>query len=174
DLLAARGLTPREYVFATAHRAGNVDDPARLALLVDLLSDMPIPVLFAIHPRTRRRLDERDLLGRLESSGRVITAPPLGYLETAALVCNARAVLTDSGGLQKEAYLAGVQCVTLRASTEWTETVESGWNTLVDLDAVGARRALGSQPPREHPPLYGDGRAGERVLAALNRMVGDA
>ncbi len=172
DLLAARGLAPGEYLLATAHRAGNVDDPARLRLLVELLCEMPLTVLFAIHPRTRRRLDERDLLGRLESCGSVITAPPLGYLETAALLCNARAVLTDSGGLQKEAYLAGVPCVTLRAATEWTETVESGWNTLVDLDAPTAFAAVEREPPPEHPPLYGDGHAGERVLAALRLHVG--
>ncbi len=172
DLLAARGLAPGEYLLATAHRAGNVDDPARLRLLVELLCNMPLTVLFTIHPRTRRRLDERDLLGRLESCGSVITAPPLGYVETAALLCNARAVLTDSGGLQKEAYLAGVPCVTLRATTEWTETVESGWNTLVDLDAEAALEALESQPPSEHPALYGDGHAGERVLDALRLHVG--
>jgi UDP-GlcNAc3NAcA epimerase len=172
DLLAARGLAPGEYLLATAHRAGNVDDPDRLRLLVELLCEMPLTVLFAIHPRTRRRLDERDLLGRLESCGSVITAPPLGYVETAALLCNARAVLTDSGGLQKEAYLAGVPCVTLRSTTEWTETVESGWNTLVDLDAAAALRALESRPPYEHPALYGDGHAGERVLAALRLHVG--
>jgi UDP-GlcNAc3NAcA epimerase len=172
DLLEARGLAPGEYVLATAHRAGNVDDPARLELLVELLCEMPLDVLFTIHPRTRRRLDERDLLGRLEGRGRVITAPPLGYVETAALLCNARAVLTDSGGLQKEAYLARVPCVTLRATTEWTETVESGWNTLVDLDAVAARAAVEREPPSEHPQLYGDGRAGERVLEALRLHVG--
>jgi UDP-GlcNAc3NAcA epimerase len=167
DLLAARGLAPGEYLLATAHRAGNVDDPARLAALVSLLCDMPLPVLFTIHPRTRHRLDERDLLARLESCGQVITAPPLGYVETAALLCNARAVLTDSGGLQKEAYLAGVPCVTLRDTTEWTETVESGWNTLVDLDVAAALAALDRSPPSEHPALYGDGQAGDRVVAAL-------
>jgi UDP-GlcNAc3NAcA epimerase len=172
DLLVERGLAPGEYLLATAHRAGNVDDPDRLRLLVELLCNMPLTVLFTIHPRTRRRLDERDLLGRLESCGSVITAPPLGYVETAALLCNARAVLTDSGGLQKEAYLARVPCVTLRATTEWTETVESGWNTLVDLDAEAALEALESQPPREHPALYGDGHAGERVLDALRLHVG--
>jgi UDP-GlcNAc3NAcA epimerase len=172
DLLAARGLAPGEYLLATAHRAGNVDDPARLRSLVELLCNMPLTVLFTIHPRTRRRLDERDLLGRLESCGSVITAPPLGYVETAALLCNARAVLTDSGGLQKEAYLAGVPCVTLRGSTEWIETVESGWNTLVDLDTGAALEALESAPAREHPALYGDGHAGERVLDALRLHVG--
>jgi UDP-GlcNAc3NAcA epimerase len=172
DLVAARGLAAGAYVLATAHRAGNVDDPARLKLLVELLCGMPLTVLFAIHPRTRRRLDEVDLLGRLESCGTVITAPPLGYLETAALLCNARAVLTDSGGLQKEAYLAGIPCITLRPSTEWVETVERGWNTLVDLDAAAARAALERDPPPERPPLYGDGRAGERVVSALRLHVG--
>jgi UDP-N-acetylglucosamine 2-epimerase (non-hydrolysing)/UDP-GlcNAc3NAcA epimerase len=172
DLVALRGLEPGRYLLATAHRAGNVDDPSRLRRLVELLLAMPLPVLFTIHPRTRRRLDSADLLGRLESSGRVITAPPLGYLEMTALLCHAQAVLTDSGGLQKEAYLAGVPCVTLRPTTEWTETVELGWNTLVDLDAEAARSAVGLPPPRERPELYGDGHAGERVLAALRLHVG--
>ena len=131
---------------------------------------MPLPVLFAVHPRTRRRLDEADLLARLESSGRVIIAPPLGYLETAALLCHAHAVLTDSGGLQKEAYLAGVPCVTLRPNTEWTETVERGWNVLVDLDPEAARAAVLRSPPADRPALYGDGRAGERVVAALGGL----
>ncbi|HSC02861.1 MAG TPA: UDP-N-acetylglucosamine 2-epimerase (non-hydrolyzing) [Solirubrobacteraceae bacterium] len=172
ELIAARGLEPGGYLLATAHRPGNVDDPARLHLLVELLCSMPLPVLFTIHPRTRRRLDQADLLGRLEGSGAVITAPPLGYLETAALLVHARALLTDSGGLQKEAYLAGVPCVTLRSTTEWTETVDHGWNALVDLDAAAAVSAVQREPPAERPPLYGDGHAGERVVAALRMHVG--
>jgi UDP-GlcNAc3NAcA epimerase len=173
DLVAVRGVEPGEYLLATAHRAGNVDEVDRLRSLVELLLSMPLPVLFVMHPRTRRRLDEADLLGSLEGSGRVITAPPLGYLEMTALLCNCRAVLTDSGGLQKEAYLAGVPCVTLRANTEWVETVEHGWNVLVDLDAGAARAALSvaADPPRERPPLYGDGHAGERVVAALKAAL---
>ena len=172
DLLEARGLVAGEYLFATAHRAGNVDSPARLRSLVELLCAMPLPVLLALHPRTRRRLDDADLLARLEGSGRVITAPPLGYVETAALLCNARAVLTDSGGLQKEAYLAGVPCITMRSSTEWTETVSHGWNVLVDLDRAAALEALDRQPPSARPPLYGDGHAGDRVVAALTLHLG--
>ncbi len=175
DLVRRRGLEPGGYVLATAHRAGNVDDPARVAQLVDLLCRMPAPVLFTIHPRTRRALEQADLLARLEGAGPVIVAPPLGYLETAALLCHARALLTDSGGMQKEAYLAGVPCITMRPSTEWTETVEHGWNILVDLDADAALAALAAlerDPPAERPALYGDGGAGERVLAALRLHVG--
>ena len=170
DLLAARGLTAGEYVLATAHRAGNVDDPERLEMLVSLLRSVPVTVVFAIHPRTRSRLVAAGLLDVLEQSDRVVLTPPLGYIEWTALLCHARAVLTDSGGLQKEAYLAGVPCITLRANTEWTETVENGWNTLVDLDAGAALRALERKPPRERPPLYGDGRAGERVVSALTLL----
>ena len=93
--------------------------------------------------------------------------PPLGPLDFTALLLRARAVLTDSGGVQKEAYLAGVPCVTLRDTTEWVETIETGWNVLVDLDADAALRALQRTPPAERPELYGDGRAGERVVEAL-------
>jgi UDP-GlcNAc3NAcA epimerase len=172
DLVRGRGVEPGSYVLATAHRAGNVDDVGRLRRLVEVLLAMPLPVLFTVHPRTRRRLADADLLEQLERSGTVITAPPLGYVEMAALLCNARAVLTDSGGLQKEAYLAGVPCITLRSSTEWTETVEHGWNVLVDLDPAAAREALARERPTERPPLYGDGRAGERIVAVLRLHAG--
>jgi UDP-N-acetylglucosamine 2-epimerase (non-hydrolysing)/UDP-GlcNAc3NAcA epimerase len=172
DLVSARGLTPGEYVLATAHRAGNVDDPARLERLVELLVAVPIPVMLALHPRTRARLTDAGLLERLRSGGRVRLVPPLGYLELTALLCHARALLTDSGGLQKEAYLAGVPCITMRTRTEWTETVEHGWNVLVDLDLKAAVAALERTPPDEHPPLYGDGDAGERAVAALTLHLG--
>ncbi len=171
DLLAARGLASGEYVLATAHRAGNVDDPGRLAMLVDLLLQLPLTVVFALHPRTRSRLVTAGLLDELERSERVVLTPPLGYIELTALLCHACALLTDSGGLQKEAYLAGVPCITLRARTEWAETVDHGWNTLVDLDADAAVAALEREPPADRPPLYGDGRAGERVVSALTLLL---
>ncbi len=154
-----------DYVAVTAHRAGTVDDRARLGALVDLLLAVPHDVLFPVHPRTRARLTEFGLLERLK--GGVTLLPPLGYVEFTSLVRGARAVLTDSGGVQKEAYLARVPCITLRDRTEWVETVEAGWNTLVDLDAQAALAALERDPPPEHPALYGDGRAGERVVKAL-------
>jgi UDP-N-acetylglucosamine 2-epimerase (non-hydrolysing)/UDP-GlcNAc3NAcA epimerase len=167
DLVRSRGLEPSRYAVATAHRVGNVDDPVRLAALVKLLVEIPIPVVFPIHPRTRDRLQAAGLLERMAEAETVMVVPPLGYVELAALVCNARAVITDSGGLQKEAYFAGVQCLTLRSSTEWTETVERGWNVLVDLDPARALAALEHEPPPDRPLLYGDGLAGERVVAAL-------
>jgi UDP-GlcNAc3NAcA epimerase len=167
ELVHRWGVREGEYVLATAHRAGTVDDPERLRLLVELLLALPLPVVWPLHPRTRGRLEAAALLSTLEDSGRLVPAPPLGYLELTALVCNARAVMTDSGGLQKEAYLAGVPCITLRTTTEWTETVKLGWNTLVDLDREAALGALQREPPGQRPPLYGDGGAGPRVVSAL-------
>jgi UDP-GlcNAc3NAcA epimerase len=165
EILARHGITSGEYVVVTAHRAGTVDDPLRLRRLVSLLRDLPFPVVFPVHPRTHSRLVSAGMLEPLSESALLL--PPLGYFEFATLVCHARAVLTDSGGLQKEAYLAGVPCVTLRSTTEWTETVEAGWNVLVDLDREAALAALERVPPAERPELYGDGHAGERVVAAL-------
>jgi UDP-GlcNAc3NAcA epimerase len=170
DLIRDRGLEPGGYLLATAHRAGNVDDPARLRALVALLSSMPLPVLLPLHPRTEARLAATGMLDALRDAPGVRLVAPVGYFEMTALLCHARAVLTDSGGLQKEAYLAGIPCVTMRPSTEWTETVEQGWNVLVDLDADAARLALERELPATHRALYGDGRAGGRVVGALRLL----
>jgi UDP-GlcNAc3NAcA epimerase len=168
--LAEHGLMAGAYVLLSAHRAGNVDDRERLRALVDLIEALPLPVLFPVHPRTRMRLADAGFLRELEQIDGLSMTEPLGYLEFSALLCQARAVLTDSGGVQKEAYLAGVPCVTLRANTEWVETVAAGWNTLVDLDATAALAALELQPPSEHPPLYGDGHAAERCVLAIGAL----
>ena len=165
EALEEAGVEPGGYLLATAHRAGNVDDPERLARLVEVLLAVPGPVVLPLHPRTRARLEAAGLLGRLTAGVRLV--PPLGYLDFTALLLHSRGVLTDSGGVQKEAYLAGVRCVTLRSTTEWTETVDADWNELVDLDPAAAVAALERPLPAERPPLYGDGRAGERVVAAL-------
>ena len=164
-VLGDLGVEPGSYLVVTAHRAGNVDDPARLEQLVELLEALPRPVVFPVHPRTRARLEAAGLLDRL---GDLILAPPLGYLDFLELARNARAVLTDSGGVQKEAYLLGVRCVTLRDTTEWVETVEAGWNVLVDLDRGAALAALQREPPAERPELYGGGHAAERVRDAVS------
>jgi UDP-GlcNAc3NAcA epimerase len=165
--LREAGVSAGEYALATAHRAGNVDAPARLRALVDLLLAVPLPVVLPLHPRTRARLEAASWLGELEEAAHVRLLPPLGYVAFTALLARARAVLTDSGGVQKEAYLAGVPCVTMRDTTEWVETVEVGWNVLVDLDTGAALAALERTPPAQRPELYGDGHAGARVVAAL-------
>ena len=159
-IIADLGVEPGAYLVVTAHRAGNVDDPARLERLVELVEALPRPVVFPLHPRTRARLEAAGLLERLEG---VTVVAPVGYLDFLELARHARAILTDSGGVQKEAYLLGVPCVTLRDTTEWVETVEVGWNVLVDLDREAALAALGRTPPAERPELYGGGRAAERV-----------
>jgi UDP-N-acetylglucosamine 2-epimerase (non-hydrolysing)/UDP-GlcNAc3NAcA epimerase len=168
--LDAHGVAPGEYLLCTAHRAGNVDDPARLALLVELLLALPGPVVLPLHPRTRARLDEAGLLEELERAPSIRLSEPLGYEQLSALLCRARAIVTDSGGIQKEAYLAGVPCITMRANTEWVETVQTGWNTLVDLDADAALAALQRTPPAERPALYGDGHAAARCVQAIGTL----
>ncbi len=167
ETLSRYGVEPGDFLLVTVHRAGNVDDPERLERLVELLAAMPGPLVLPLHPRTDTRLRATGLDERLRAAPGVILTPPLGYLDFTALLCHARAVLTDSGGVQKEAYLAAVPCVTLRDTTEWVETVELGWNALVDLDADAALAALERPRPSERPELYGDGRAGERVVEAL-------
>lgn len=159
------GLEPGSYLAVTAHRAGNVDRRERLEALVSLLEALPGPVVLPLHPRTRERLEAAGLIDRL-AGVRVVS--PLGYLDFLKLARHARAVLTDSGGVQKEAYLLGVPCVTLRDTTEWVETVEAGWNVLVDLDRDAALEALERRPPAERPELYGGGQAAERVCELLS------
>jgi UDP-GlcNAc3NAcA epimerase len=170
ESLRAHGLKTGAYLLLTAHRAGNVDDPGRLRALVELIKALPMPVLFPVHPRTRARLADAGLQEELARIDGLRLTEPLGYIEFSALLCQARAVLTDSGGVQKEAYLAGVPCVTLRANTEWVETVAAGWNTLVDLDASATLAALERKPPTERPLLYGDGHAAERCVQAIGTL----
>ncbi len=158
------GVEPGRYLLVTAHRAGNVDVPDRLERLVDLLAALPEPAVFPLHPRTRARLVEAGSVDRLEQLDQLTLTAPLGYLDFLALAREARAILTDSGGVQKEALLLGVPCVTLRDSTEWVETVEAGWNVLTDLDRDAVLHALERpRPPGEPPDLYGAGHAGERI-----------
>lgn len=154
------GVEPGTYAVVTVHREANVTRPARLARIVEGLRRIDGPVVFPAHPRTREAL--------AEAAPDLELAPPLGYLDLAALVSQARVVVTDSGGLQKEAYWYGVPCVTLRPSTEWVDTVEAGANVLVDDDPDAIAHAAASASfPTSAPTLYGDGHASERVAAAL-------
>lgn len=168
-LLGELGLQRGAFAIATLHRAGNVDTKAQLTAALDLLTSVGRPVVLPLHPRTAQRLADFGLRARAEAE--LILLSPLGYLDFTGLLLNASAVLTDSGGVQKEAYVAGVRCVTLRDTTEWRETVDVGWNSLVALDADAARAALALPLPAGHPELYGDGHAAERVVAAVERLV---
>jgi UDP-GlcNAc3NAcA epimerase len=160
-VLRRHELEPGGYVVATIHREANVR-PERLARILDGLGRVGERVLFPAHPRTRAAL------GELETPANVEVVSPLGYLDMAALVSQARMLVTDSGGLQKEAYWYGVPCVTARPSTEWKDTVELGANVLVDDDPDALAAAVAAaRMPEERPPLYGDGHAAERVVASL-------
>ena len=175
DARSRFGLQAGRYLLVTAHRAGNVDDPEALARLVEILLALPLPAVFPVHPRTRERFADAGVLERLERHESLMLAQPLGYLDFLALLQGAAAVVTDSGGVQKEAYLAGIPCVTLRDTTEWTETVELGWNRLVGLDVEQMKAALnGLQPPAARPSLYGGGQAARRVVEALERWASRA
>jgi UDP-N-acetylglucosamine 2-epimerase len=169
--LEDNGVTPGDYVLMTVHRPGNVDVPERLERVVALAERLPRPAVFPVHPRTRARLRAAGLEERLEEAVKV--SPPLGYLDFLKLAAHARNVLTDSGGVQKEAYLLGTPCVTLRDTTEWVETVEHGWNVLVDLDVDAALAALDRPlPSAERPELYGGGHAAERICRVLGTYTG--
>jgi UDP-GlcNAc3NAcA epimerase len=158
-ILERLGLEPGGYVVATIHREANVERE-RLARIVDGLGRIGEPVILPAHPRTGSRLSD------LPTNVRIVE--PLGYLDMSALSSQARVIVTDSGGLQKEAYWYGVPCVTARPSTEWVDTVEVGANVLVDDDPERLAAAVSSaRMPDERPTLYGDGRASERVADAL-------
>lgn len=171
-LLAQLGFpaAPR-YAFSTLHRAENTDDPARLESILRGLAACPVPVLLPLHPRTRKILDARpDLQAVL--AGRVWVVEPIGYLELLRVVADAALVLTDSGGLQKEALFLGARCVTLRDETEWPETLAGGANILVGAETraivEASMRALElGPPPPEARAAFGDGRAAEKIVAAL-------
>ena len=168
EVLQRFGLSAGSYLLTTIHRAENTDDPERLRRILAALAVSREPVLFPVHPRTRKVLST---LSDLPAASLVRLCDPLGYFEMVALERSARMILTDSGGVQKEAYWLKVPCVTLRQETEWVETVDVGWNILVGAETdriVDAIRCFA--PAVEHPTLYGDGHAAERIAGALQSL----
>jgi UDP-N-acetylglucosamine 2-epimerase len=156
-------VAPGGYLLVTLHREASVRE-VPLARVAEALNALTEPVVFPAHPRTATALVEYGI----ELAGHVRLLPPAGYLDFAALASQARLVLTDSGGVQKEAYWYGVPCVTLRTATEWVETVEAGWNRLVGNDPDSILSAVAEMaPPARRPPLYGDGRAAVRIADLL-------
>ncbi len=168
QILNRLDLHGKQYILATVHRAENTDDPVRLKIILDTLAQVhrQVPVVFPVHPRTRKRAADFGLTSLLD---KVMAIEPVGYLDMVMLEKNARLIATDSGGVQKEAFFYRVPCVTLREETEWVELVQSNWNTLVaprvgvDLAAYLLRKQqgmVGACP-------YGDGKAAERIVTIL-------
>jgi len=156
DILNNLGLSAKNYALMTLHRAENVDDENRLAMLLKFVEEVEIEkVVFPVHPRTKK------ILSKIDIPKKIITIDPIGYIDMVKLTKESILVLTDSGGLQKEAFWLGVPCVTLREETEWIETIELGWNVLYK-DYKG----LNSFPKKIAYP-FGDGRAGERIAQVL-------
>ncbi len=146
-------------MLATAHRNYNTDSPERLGAVLACLQAAEHRVIFPLHPRTRKSLETWGL----EVPANVEVRNAVTYTEMLTLERDAVAIATDSGGVQREAYLWGVPCITMREETEWIETVSTGWNTLVGVDADKFRAALAKPQPQERPPIFGDGNAAERI-----------
>ena len=162
DLHERLGVEPGKYSVATVHRAETTDDPAELGRVLECLraAASEAPVVFPIHPRTRKAIDAARL-----STEHLVTCAPVGYVDMTRLVMHAHTVYTDSGGLQKEAYFHRVPCVTLRPETEWVETIDAGWNRLWTEPDYRPRREI---------PDYGDGHAGRAIIEVLSSTFGPA
>jgi UDP-N-acetylglucosamine 2-epimerase len=164
-VLTGLDLSSGAYALVTIHRAANTDDPGRLGQIVEALNRVPETIVFPVHPRTRQALAR---IGA-QFKDHIHLIDPVGYFDMIVLEENARLIATDSGGVQREAYFLAIPCLTLREETEWVETVSAGWNKLV---ATQPERILDAwsnfRPPAEHPPIFGDGTAGERIAQILD------
>lgn len=158
-------LDPGEYYLCTVHRAENTDDGEKLRQIFGALNKLRMPVVLPLHPRTKKKIREFDI----SPGSNVHMIDPVGYIDMLQLLQGSAVVLTDSGGLQKEAYYLGVPCVTLRSETEWVETVEAGWNSLAGHERSDIAEAVAAamKPKGERPELYGDGNAATRIAAIL-------
>jgi len=164
-------LTKKEYVILTTHRAENVDDPVKLKKLFRAMQIAEMPIIFPIHPRTKNRLNET---GISLNDTNIHTIDPVGYIEMLSLIKNAKIVITDSGGLQKEAFWSKTPCITIREQTEWIETVNLGVNFIAGLDETKINQAIKyiqdnyveiKSRFRSNP--FGDGNASKRIIEIL-------
>lgn len=166
EILSTLGVKKGGYLLATVHRAENTDDPKRLAGIVNAFNSIKETIVFPVHPRARKTFAE----GAYKLNAHVKLIEPVGYFDMVALTHSARLVLTDSGGLQKEAYWLGAPCVTLRDETEWVETVDAGWNILVGSKADEiVEHVKNFAPPAKRPALYGEGSVSGRCVELLAR-----
>lgn len=172
EVLRQFNLRAKEYILATCHRPESTDYPERLGAIIEALARAPMRVIFPIHPRTRKYLEKYDLLTSLDSST-VQLVDPLGYSEMLQLLKHASKLVTDSGGMQKEAYFLNVPCVTVRETTEWTELVDVGWNIVTGYERKKIDAAIRNfTPPTDHPPLYGGGEAAHAIHDIIVRFLG--
>jgi UDP-N-acetylglucosamine 2-epimerase len=164
-ILPSLGLNPKGYLLATIHRPYNTDNPTALSSILSAFQQVAEAIIFPIHPRTMKALKT----SKINVPPNVIRTDPLGYLDMLMLEQNARVILTDSGGIQKEAYFFKVPCLTLRPETEWVETTSSGWNSLVGTDPAKIITGLKTplSPGLAHPDYFGDGHAGEKIVSTL-------
>ena len=159
------GLKPKEYLLATVHRAENTDDPERLSGIVEAFCEAG-NVVFPCHPRTKKLLNQFGLWDRLQENVKIIK--PIGYFDMLLLEKNSKKILTDSGGVQKEAYILGVPGITLRDNTEWVETVEDGWNVLVSAEKEKILKAIREfEPATEQRDVFGKGNASEKMTEII-------
>jgi UDP-N-acetylglucosamine 2-epimerase len=163
------GLEPRQYLLATVHRPYNTDVPENLGDILAAFEAIGEPVVFPVHPRTRKKITELGKGFNLQpATSNVKLIEPVGYLDMLMLEQHARLILTDSGGMQKEAYFFGVPCITLRPETEWVETVEAGWNVLAGADRGRiVQTAREFTPPAARPGFYGQGDGAGQIATAL-------
>jgi len=166
-ILQDLGLCPREYMLATVHRAENVDHPDRLLNILNAFGKVKFPVLFPVHPRTKNKIADLGINKTLPEVENMQFIDPVSFLDMVKLEKHAKTILTDSGGVQKEAYFHGVPCVTLRDETEWVETVEAGWNTLAGANVENIVAATRAAKPGVEIDQYGDGHSSERVVEFL-------
>lgn len=161
------GLSSKRYYLATVHRAENTNDPEILKGLLDSFSELDHTVVFPVHPRTNKLIHQYHL-DRILESPNIVTIPPASYLDVICLLSHAKALLTDSGGLQKEAYMLKVPCITLRNETEWIETVQAGWNRVVGTNTSSILAAASTlHYPNQYPSIFGDGHAAEKIAQLL-------
>ncbi len=169
-VLKKHALTAGDYLLATVHRPSNADDKEALTSITAALMDCGRTVVFPVHPRTRKNLEAFGLLDGLAEKVKVL--PPVDYLDFLGLLMDAAKVVTDSGGVQKEAYFFGVPCITLRDETEWIETVEDGWNALVGTETEDILHAIEHfNPAGTKSKSFGDGHAAERIAAIVDQLV---
>ncbi len=168
-ILAQLDLQPGEFMLATVHRAENTDNEARLRGIFNAFEALSTPIVLPLHPRTAKMLQNFNLKPKTSNLKLI---EPVGYLDMVMLEKSAKMILSDSGGIQKEAYWLGVPCITLRNETEWPETVATGWNKIVGADKTRiVEAARGFVRPKARPSLYGDGSAGRRVVELLNQFM---